>query len=116
MWATPLRCPHIHRPSRVARAISAWRGHTVFERPVGLIETGTAPTATAKSRIDAVPLHRAEHVCRGSIPFVVVRVHIQSRLERRPLRRGGFYVFGAGLQFWSAATARPDLLCGRLCT
>src|SRR3954447_8570329 len=29
MWATLLRCPHIHRPSRVARAISASRAHTV---------------------------------------------------------------------------------------
>jgi len=77
----------------------------VFETTCWLIETGTAPTATAKSRIDAVPLHRAEHVCRGSIPFVAVRVHIESRLEHRPLRRGGFYVFGAALRFWSAAAA-----------
>src|SRR3974377_2430898 len=60
---------HISTGHRASRAISAWRGHTVFETTCWLIETGTAPTATAKSCIDAVPLHRADHVSRGETPF-----------------------------------------------
>jgi hypothetical protein len=63
MWATPLRCPHIHRPARVLR-----HSKCTLERreyPSGCDQTGTASTSTAKSGIGAVPPHGAKHACRG---------------------------------------------------
>ena len=61
--------------------------------------------ATAKSRIGAVPLHGAEHACRGIIPLVAVRVHMRKRpKQKQKLRSCGFFCArAAGLKSMSAA-------------
>src|SRR5260370_8169077 len=54
LWATLLCCPQIHRLARAedcGHAQPAWREVRTWR--IG--EAGTAPTSTAKSRIDAVP-------------------------------------------------------------
>jgi len=54
LWATLLCCPQIHRLARVedcGPAQPAWREVRTCRNG----EAGTAPTSTAKSRIDAVP-------------------------------------------------------------
>src|SRR5260221_11065002 len=54
LWATLLCCPQSHRLARAevcGHAQPAWREVKTWR--IG--EAGTAPTSTAKSRIDAVP-------------------------------------------------------------
>src|SRR6266478_2160513 len=89
LWATLLCCPQIHRLARAedcGHAQPAWREVRTWR--IG--EAGTAPTSTAKSRIDAVPhtvlsthagavfqslliasrftAHKAVHRRRGAMP------------------------------------------------
>src|SRR6266403_451444 len=115
LWATLLCCPQIHRLARAedcGHAQPAWREVRTWR--IG--EAGTAPTSTAKSRIDAVP-HTVLSTHAGAVfqslpiasicavarggddcPAVSVRALPSSGSRLQPLR------------------SRPDLLRTRLCT
>jgi len=89
----------------------------VFETTCRLIETGTAPTATAKSRIDAVPytvLSTYAGAVFHSLPFASTsRVVWNADRSAAAVFMCSVPRSGFGLQLlrpW------PDLLCGQLCT
>jgi hypothetical protein len=106
MWATPLRCPHIHRPAAprarsrryggVSRA--QWRDDNL---PIG--RHGADLNCQARVRRRAP--HGAEHACRGIIPPVADGVHAAAWRRRRKGRPGCSCALAAKRRYSSAAAA-----------
>jgi hypothetical protein len=121
MWATPLRCPHIHRPARRCRSVTAlrrvssaqWRDDNL---PIG--RHGADLNCQARVRRRAP--HGAEHACRGIIPPVADDVHAVVRRRLRKDQPGCSYALAAGCRYSSAAAATaarftvPAAVRGRL--
>jgi hypothetical protein len=119
MWATPLRCPHIHRLARAARTIGAlrhvssaqWRGDNLPDR-----QARHGADLNRQVRIDAVP-----HIVPSTHAGAVFH-SLRTSSMRGQARAGGsagpavrvcrLPGSGAHLQ---VLRPRPDLLCQRLC-
>src|ERR1700680_1858827 len=114
LWATLLCCPQIHRllggglrPAQPARRAV---------RTCRIGEAGTAPTSTAKSRIDAVP-HTVLGTHAGavfqSLPNASMCAVARGDDDCPAVFVRALHGSGAGLQ---SLRSRPDLLRTRLCT
>src|SRR5258707_11920608 len=115
LWATLLCCPQIHRLARAedcGHAQPAWREVRTWR--IG--EAGTAPTSTAKSRIDAVP-HTVLSTHAGavfqSLPIASMCAVARGGDDCPPVSVRALPSSGAGLQ---PLRPWPDLLRARVFT
>lgn len=103
MWATPLRCPHIHRPACAARSVAAlrrvssaqWRDDNL---PIG--RHGADLNCQARVR------RRAPHGCRARMPG-----HYSTRCRRRPCRSLAEAAEGPARLFLCARCQAQVLIC-----